>query len=210
MDVYGKISKPFWDDKPVAIVGGGPSLIGFDFERLRGAHVLALKRLIISIPWADAGFGLGEWPDKLASVQSRVYWAVAEHRISDQPPAKNITYLRRLDGTNVSEDPGSVSGATAGFGAMQVCIHKRAKRIILFGFDYDGRNGGPHQGEGTQQYERRRQQSIANWQMWAEHFRVYVEPFRRHGISVINACPQSTISCFQKATLDDGVRLLAA
>ena len=43
MEGYGKIKQPFWDDKPVAVVGGGPSLSDFDFEQLRGAHVLAIK-----------------------------------------------------------------------------------------------------------------------------------------------------------------------
>ena len=55
--MYGKIGKPFWDDKPVAVVAGGPSLVDFDFEQLRGAHVLAVKGSMFDIPWADAGFG---------------------------------------------------------------------------------------------------------------------------------------------------------
>jgi hypothetical protein len=208
MDVYGKISKPFWDDKPVAIVGGGPSMVGFDYERLRGAHVLAVKRVALSIPWADAAFGWGDLPDKINGSPSRIYWAVPEDQ-AQPPTAKNITYLHRLDGHGVSEDPGSVfGGKTSGFGAMQVCIHKRAKRVILFGFDYDGGNGGPHIGEGTAQYQRRKAQDAISWASWAEHFRVYVEPLRQLGIEVVNACPTSAIRCFQKVTQHDGIRLL--
>ena len=37
---------------------GGPSLIDFDFEQLRGATILAVKGSIFNIPWADAGFGM--------------------------------------------------------------------------------------------------------------------------------------------------------
>ena len=191
MDVYGKIAKPFWDDRPVAIVSGGPSLVGFDFERLRGAHVLAIKSTITNMPWADACFGMGDfngWRDKLDGVQSRVYWLVEE---PEKPTAKNFTFLKRLAGQSVSNDPSAIySGGTSGFGAFQVAMHKRAKRIVLFGFDYEGANAD------------------GKWLIWAEHFRVYVPAIAEAGIGVVNACPQSAISCFQKCTLDDGVSML--
>jgi len=220
MDVYGKISKPFWDDKPVAIVGGGPSLIDFDFEKLRGAHVLAVKGSIFDIPWADAGFGLDmpryhEWRDKLANVQSRVYWAVPEDQMekTGPPPSKNVTFLKRLNGENMSDDPGEIyGGGTSGFGALQIALHKRATKVILFGYDYDG----AYDAQGTtaafrhndKHYEKRRAQSWANWDAWARHFSVYVPYLNQEGISVLNACPASAITCFQKVTLEDGVAAL--
>jgi len=206
MDVYGKITKPFWDDKPVAIVGGGPSLVDFDFERLRGAHVLAIKSAIINMPWADACFGMGDfsvWRDRLDGMQSRVYWLAGE---PERSAAKNVTFLKRLDGQSLSEDPSEIySGGTSGFGAMQICIHKKAKRVVLFGFDYDGAydNGSP-----DKHAQKKRAQSEANWKIWATHFGVYVPHLNRVGISVVNACPASAISCFQKVTIDDGVEML--
>jgi hypothetical protein len=205
MDVYGKITKPFWDDRPVAIVGGGPSLVGFDFERLRGAHVLAVKGAIFNIPWADAGFGLdapryAEWRDRLGEVQSRVYWAMPEEQKVGPAPSKNVTLLKRRNGQELSDDPSEIyGGGTSGFGAMQICIHKKAKQIILFGFDYDGE---------VEKDQKRREQSLINWRKWARHFEVYVPYLTQRGIRVVNACPTSTIACFQKTTLDDGVTIL--
>ena len=220
-DVYGKIIKPFWDDRPVAIVGGGPSLVGFDYEKLRGAHVLAVKGSIFDIPWADAGFGLDmpryiEWRDKLANVQSRVYWAVPEDQLqkTGPPPSRNITFLRRLNGEEVSQDPASIyGGGTSGFGALQVALHKRAKCIILFGFDYDGGNeveraDGSGFRHNDQHYVKRRAQNAANWRIWAEYFRSFVPVLAAHGAVVLNACPHSAISCFQKLALEDGVAML--
>ena len=78
-----------------------------------------------------------------------------------------------------------------------MCIHKRARKVILFGFDYDG-NGNGHSTD------------AANWTKWAEHFSVFVAPLRVQGVDVVNACPQSTIRFFQKVQLDDGVRMLHA
>ena len=217
MDVYGKINKPYWDDKPVAVVGGGPSLIGFDFERLRGAHVLATKGSIFDIPWSDAGFGLDmprykEWRDRLANVPTRVYWAVPEDQLekTGPPPSKNVTFLKRLPGENLSDDPSEIyGGGTSGFGAVQICIHKRAKRIVLFGYDYDG-NYDAEAGfrHNDHHYERRRAQNQANWEAWATHFEVYIPFLNKHGIHIVNACPKSAIRCFQKVTLEDGVAML--
>jgi hypothetical protein len=215
--MYGKIDKPYWDDKPVAVVAGGPSLKGFDFEQLRGAHVLAVKGSMFDMPWADAGFGLDmprytEWRDRIAKLQGRIYWAVPEEWLprTGPPPSKNVTFLKRLAGEKLSADPSEIyGGGTSGFGALQICIHKRAKKIVLFGFDYDGAYDA-HLGfrHNDQHYVKKREQSAANWEMWATHFSVYVPYLNEHGITVMNACPKSAISCFQKVALEDGVAAL--
>jgi hypothetical protein len=194
--MYGKINKPYWDDRPVAVIADGSSMIDFDFEKLRGAHVLAVKGSILDIPWADAGFGLGsysDWRDKLAIVQSRVYWALPEDQL-EPPPSKNITFLKRMSGQQLSDDPSVIyDGGTSGFGAMQICIHKRAKQIVLFGFDYDGSSSAPS----------------GKWANWAEHFSVFVPYLAQQGINVVNACPSSAIRCFQKVALQDGIAICA-
>ncbi|HEV8503717.1 MAG TPA: hypothetical protein VGR63_19250 [Casimicrobiaceae bacterium] len=195
---YGRVEPPNWDT--VGIVGGGPSLIDFDFERLRGATILAVKGSLFSIPWADAGFGMdmiryGEWRDRLAGLPTRVYWAAHDGQLDPAPP-RNVTFLHRREGRAVSDDPGVVySGGTSGFGALQIALLKRAKRIVLFGFDYGGA------GESDPRRAR-------SWLIWAEQFRVFVPYLTAAGVNIVNACPHSAIPCFQKATLDDGVRAL--
>jgi len=210
-DAYGKVGSPYWDKQPVAIVAGGHSLIGFDFERLRGATILAVKGSIFDIPWADAGFGLdieryAEWRDKLADVPARVYWAVPEDQLAKTgpPPSRNVTFVKRLVGQAVSEDPSAIyGGGTSGFGALQICLHKQAKHIILFGYDYDGSF------QDNQQHDKKRAQNHENWKVWASHFEVYVPHLNKRGVHIANACPTSAIRCFQKVTLDDGVAMLS-
>ena len=189
---YGQVNKPFWDDRPVAVIGGGPSIIDFDLEQLRGAHVLAVKHAIFAAPWADAGFGMDlprlvEWWGKLANASNRIYWGMPEDAAVPPPPSRNVVFLRRKHGRGVPDDPGVIyGGGTCDFAAFQICLHKRAREIVLFGFDY---NGEP-------------------FQEWAEHFRIFVPYLTERGVSVINACPHSSISCFQKTTQQDGVAAL--
>jgi len=55
---FGSI-KDDWSDRPVALVACGPSMAGFDLNRLRGlCRIIAVKEMIFAMPWADEGFGL--------------------------------------------------------------------------------------------------------------------------------------------------------
>lgn len=45
-----------WNGHSVVVVGGGPSLRGFDWELLRGKRIIAINRAYISVPWADVFF----------------------------------------------------------------------------------------------------------------------------------------------------------
>jgi hypothetical protein len=180
---FGKVTKPYWDDRPVAIIGGGPSVQDLDLELLRGAHVLAVKDAILSVPWADASVGVGDWSDCL-DLQGRVYWARSDVVAA---PTKNITILKQVPGVpQMSDDPSVIYGVSSEFASMQICIHKRAKQIVLFGFDFEG----------------------PTWTKAAEYFSVFVPYLTKHGIDVVNACPSSSIRFFQKVGLRDGVDML--
>lgn len=217
MAEYGTVAEPWWSHKGVAIVAGGPSLKDFDFERLRGLHVLAVKGSIFDIPWADAGFGADvqrfqEWQDKLAGLPTRVYWSVWPDKVKAMPAADNITYLERVEGAEISTDPGKIfDGGTSGFGALQIAALKKATRIGLFGFDYNAPAFGADPKDfrhNDKHYTKKRQQEAASWAMWAGYFDKVEWVFRQRNINVVNACPMSSVNAFQKVTIDDAVEYL--
>ena len=128
---FSSITDPWWDDKPVAIVGGGHSLQGFDLNKLRDFHILATKGTIFDLPWADAGFGLDrpryeEWEAKLAQVGFPVYWAMPEDQGERLGPTKpgNVLFIKRTIIVDaLSSDPSQVSGGgTSGFGALGITV----------------------------------------------------------------------------------------
>ena len=47
-----------WSGRRCFIVGGGPSLKGFDFERLRGERVIAINKAFYDVPFADIVFAM--------------------------------------------------------------------------------------------------------------------------------------------------------
>lgn len=212
---WGSVTAPYWDDKPVLIVGGGASLAGFDLERLRGlGHVLAVKGSMFDIPWATAGFGLDlprylEWAHKLGDLPYPVYWAFPD----DNPPhpkvanahiPDNVVPLRRVRGDKLADTPEYVyNGGTSGFGALNLAVLKRARQICLFGFDFKQTTGEWHYNR--KHYGANRVQNPIRWREWSKRFALVAEELRYMGIDVLNASPDSALPGFYRATLDDAV-----
>lgn len=216
---FEKIGWPYWDGaKPTAIVGNGSSLKGFDLARLRSRfHVLAVKGAMFNIPWADAGFGLDlpryhEWRMMLNTVTYPVYWAVPVDQdkhvndprlVGEGPHAPCVKFVRRIDLSDLSDDPMAImSGGSSGFGALNVAYLKRASRIVLLGFDYDGDVRGFAD---TRAYIAPRDQDENRWKSWSKNFDKVKRRLETARIRVINASPQSRIPTFEKMDIESAL-----
>lgn len=210
---FGCVVPPWFDDRPVAIIGGGQSLRGFDFDRLRGrCHVIAVKGTIFDLPWACCGVGidhprLRDWREKLDAVSMPVYWGVTPEELQSYPLVrpKPVTYLRKLPEWRISDDPGAIhAGGTSGFGAIGVAVLKKAKNIFLFGFDYFAADKSFR--HNPQHYAGARQpDSPVSWAIWAYHYNAVAHALKVRGVNVQNASPDSRISAFPKVSLEQAV-----
>jgi hypothetical protein len=209
--MLGTVGPPYWDDRPVALVGGGPSLVGFDLERLRPLHVVGVKASMFDIPWADAGFGLDtltfkEWRERFAALSFPVFWAIPEHDlIGKQPQAPNVVLLKRTGRFELSRDPAVINGGgTSGYGALELALHKRANKIVLLGYDYSiPASGDFHHNE--RHYVEKRAQSPSAWKMWTKNFDKAARELPS-GVEVINASPHSQIAGFPRTAIEDGLQ----
>lgn len=199
---FGRISSsPNW--REVYLIGGGPTLHGFNFERLRGHVTVAVNDAFRYVPWASALFSLdATWIRRrraeVESFQGEVYLAVAED--FDEPLPKNAIRLLRVRGARgLSDNPSSVcmGGGNSGFGAFNLAYLKGAQRIILLGYDYchskvhwfsnyAWQSGNSHD---------------AMYYKWAQEFKYTTRQLAAKGIEVLNASWNSTISCFPKVEL---------
>jgi hypothetical protein len=209
----GVVGPPWWDDRPTLIVGTGPSLHRFDFERLRGlGHVLAVKEAVWDLPFADACFGLDlGWierrRDKLASLSMELYLAVPASTPAKARRIRNAVYLvRRRDGDLLRTDPGEVeSGGNSGFGALNLAFLKRARRIVLLGYDYDG---GRHYC--PERYTHLTPGHNARYlPRWGRNFDRTAPQLRAAGVTVLNASLTSTVMAFPRASIDEALARLA-
>lgn len=202
-----------WGGRPVAIIGGGPSLDGFDFRRLEGRFtILAVNGSIFDVPFADAGFTIDRraarnWWPRLQAIATPLYFAVPDNWLVNfaGPPTPNMSFIRRVQGTRFTRDPAMISaGGTSGFGALHFAFLKGARRITLFGFDYGSSPAGVwHHNE--QHYDFRHVQVRRDWQQWARNFDDVAPVLRVAGVEVVNASPGSAITAFPKVSLKEAL-----
>lgn len=165
----------------VYIVGGGESLIGFDFSVLRGKDVIAINKSILDVPFAKYFITMDySFVDKKSDAtifdnnEAKKYFVVALNNdyIKYQDNAyvdtrTNYRYdLSRFDEIIVSKaDSGIgasfedfVHGCNSGFSALQLAILLGYKEIYLLGIDMDADNNTHyhHRYSENLQYFRRR------------------------------------------------------
>ena len=183
------------NSKVCYIVGGGPSLTGFDFERLRGKTVIAVNYSLKYCPFAtyflsadsgvivtaaQAGFwGCDSTTTKVAIIdQGHKRYKYAKPYLC----AYDCTYEpTRIDGA-ISLDPNVfASGACSGFSALQFSVKAGFGCIHLLGIDCWAQSGRRHfYSEGNDSAAARRLDEFASYFIQASPL------LKGFGVSVIS------------------------
>jgi hypothetical protein len=203
---FGAVRRLWWQTEPTFIVGGGPSLRGFQFWRLGGRQVMGVNRAMFDAPCQvgvsiDRQFVTGYAAQLSAFGLARaLYLALGEDR-HDLPDVPCAIFLKsRGDAPGLSLDPGMVHrGSTSGYCALNVAVLLGARRIVLLGYDYTP-DGHYHDG-----YPWQRRAFDMSMPAWAHHYEAAAEHCKRIGVEVINASPTSMLTCFPKMTIDEAL-----
>lgn len=209
-----RIGPPYWNDRPVIIVGAGPSLKGFDFSRFKGlGYVVGVNEAMFDLPFASAGVSadppfMDRRAEQLRAVPFPLFLAPPEQR----EKTVEAIYLTRRSithkklGSPLSDDPTWLaSGGTSGFVALGIAYLKRATEIFLFGFDY-GRGESADIHYCPERYPR--DDNERYWRRWARAFKGTVRQLNARGITVTNASPSSEIDAYHKCSLEQAVAVL--
>jgi hypothetical protein len=182
--------KPLWLGKTVFVVGGGPSLEGFDFALLRGRHCLAINEAFVDVPWADLLFfrdyewfarnaaALADWPGLIVTVSPGA--------------ARDWPERLLLVAANTREMP---RARASGQQSVSLAIIMRAARIVLLGFDWNHDGGNYH--------DRHPAPGLKYRGGLLESWHGYRERAARAGAEIINATPDSRIGEFRAASITD-------
>lgn len=177
------------------IVGGGPSLKGFDFNALRGNHVMCCNDTFLSLPWADSVVSLDrQWirnrVRQLEAFAGRKYLC---HRHGEAvPEISDAVELEFRTEPGLSHSWEYVHGSTTGYAALNIAVLLGYRNIGVLGFDYyDG-------GHWHDEYDWTSATDAACWRQWAAAFTSMVPALRDKAIRVINYNPRSAISAFSK------------
>lgn len=205
---WSAVEAPWWDDRPVAIVGSGRSLVGFDFGSLNSPlwRTVAVKEAHNDVPWADVIVSVDlPWLTRrrevLLNLSEKLVLGMPEEGFLAShgiPGAKHVRRSRLMEG--LSDDPERVEfGATSGFFALNYTYLKRARQIGLFGFDYVT----GHYNEAL--YPWRTDHNAHYWPRWAKMFELARPQLDRAGVEVFCASPQSNVVAFDRCTPQEGV-----
>jgi len=199
-DNYTYIDPVFLGDT-IYIVGGGSSLKGFDFEKLKDKTVIAINKAFLHIPfaqvlyWSDTRFF--EWYEKEIEKFKGI-------KVTCRPQPKRNDIINLLNtGKNGLETMsyGIRDGGNSGYAAINLAYHLGAKTIILLGFDMYTVGKDTHWHDGYT--------STANTEVMSKlmvpNFDTLINPLDKRKVKVYNASPNSKLECFTKITIEESL-----
>jgi len=205
-----------WKGQPCFIVGGGPSLKGFDFERLYGAgKIIAVNKSFRDVPFADIVFFMdhdfytdvtrGDYgADALADWKAfqgrKVFLNLGAYRVDDR-----VTEIPAAGqyGLSASIGHGLYHGNNSGAGAIALAYCMGANPIYLLGFDsHPAATGETHYHEG---YGKPLAESA--YVQFTDAAREMAPRLKEAGAMVINLNPESAIRSYEFGDIDEALPL---
>lgn len=197
-----------WRGECVAIIASGPSAKGSNIDELRNRiHVIAVKKSVELCPWADVVYGCDEawWKYDAKGLPKfdglKMCYAP---RVCDAfKDIYRIDIKKNIDNI-LTDEPGVIgSGGNSGFQALNIAVQFGATGILMIGFDMHS-NGGIHW-YGNNKWLQSSNPIESNYRRWRRSFTDAAPLLAKRNIDVINAAPNSEVSCFRKATVEDAL-----
>jgi len=221
-----KIPDNYLLGKRCFLIGGGPSLKGFDFRILNGEITIGVNRVFefcnCTMNYSmDPNFSdrilqgkIDPDPNKSDEIirkwRSYLGIKVALVPIDYKKFEPDIYLIRRNreEGIYRTLKEGIFPGNNSGFGALMLAILLGANPIYLLGYDFDCSFKQTHFHTGYQSKSETTDEKVYHDQLTKlESFRKMFEKFagriRNLGISVYNLNPNSKLTCFPFKTIDD-------
>jgi len=190
-----------WENEVCYIVGGGPSLKDFEWRRLIGKNVIAINRALEVLPFVDVIFfsDLRFWKQYRQSILAhKAEYKVTFCKEAYEDAPEDLTYLKNEKRYGLESDITKIcDGKNSGYAAMNLAAHLGASLIVLLGYDMKEKGDNTHWHSGyTEGYAERKLKA------YNEAFKSIVNPLKDLNINVLNACEDSDLEYWSKATLE--------
>jgi hypothetical protein len=202
-----------WRGERAFLIGGGPSLEGFDFERLRGkGRVIAINRAFEFAPFADVLFFMDNrfylryhGKDLISNEKWNAFPGVRVFLNLSGRKYDDVYSVRKLGKTGLSNSirAGIYHGNNSGVGAINLAYALGASPIYLLGYDckFNGKKSHFHSGYNILQHE-------GSVRSFAKEFDRLNRYLKRTSARVFNLNPHSGCKAFPfgnlEEVLDDG------
>ena len=232
-DLLGEL--PLASCPRVWIVGGGPSLLGFDFSLLDGEVVFAVNRSFESVPnpscvvtmdsrfidWADNGHLGNAAHEKWLNLKCPKVCVFLKNSPGTYDESHPVYVVERDENGHPSQGRPSMVKLhdcnSSGLAALQLAWAMGAKDIRLLGFDMGTEASPDHEKDISQRDRRPRQawhhagypkvQSSDVYGKMAPMFEPFAEAMAKEDVKV-TLYGTSTLECFEKKPIEDAVEAL--
>lgn len=208
-----KLSDGAWRGSRCFLIGGGPSLRGFDFSLLRGERIIAINRAIEFVPFAELFYSMDwsfyrgifrkKYGEQLFIAYQRFSGIRCWLNLGNYGYGPEVYSLRGLHSecfpTTLAK--GIFSGSNSGYGALMIASCLGASPIYLLGYDlkYDGQRTHFHAGYAAM----RSSGNDARMKRFKLHFEKIAPKIKAHGDRVINLNRDSALRCFEFSSISE-------
>lgn len=203
-----------WAGRPCFIVGGGPSLVNFDWTRLKGVRTIGINRAferfdptvmfsmdLRFLGWLERAEYGKEVTAKFNACPSYkvfmvTYCASLRHDLFIVPVKGN--YMQGMHEFTSTLREGIGHGNNSGYAALNLACCWQANPIYLLGFDmkHEGARTHWHNGHIITQLQ-------SSLDSYVNHFNRAARCIRRTGAKVVNLNPDSALRCFEFGSIDE-------
>lgn len=204
LPLWPTLSDGDWKGGPCFIVGGGPSLRGFDFLRLPADRTIVVNRAFESMPQAAILFSMDSFYYREATrkpaTDPRQFPGLKVWLDTHGFPFQNVLLVKSRGECGLSESLklGLYHGANSGYGAVGLAACLGANPIYLLGFDLNPSRWLEHFHSGYVMKTAR--EKVARY---IKNFEALAPLLEARGVNVRNLSPTSALECFQKVPVDE-------
>lgn len=214
-NMFWRMPSRIWSGRTVYIIGGGPSLEGFDWEPLQKERVIGCNDAYQLGQWVDVCcFGDLVWytdfhQEQLQSFSGLICSFAADPSEVDSYAKRRVRWLKRNCTPNVLETRTQRIGwyGHTGASAINLAIQFGAKRIVLLGFDMKMKKdkGNWHTNRknfsGMKDGQGPRPALYKRFTKGLVLLKAHVDAFG--GIEILNAGPDSALEIWPKVELKE-------
>lgn len=187
-----------WPGADVFLVAGGPSLTGFDWERLRGRKIIAVNRAFEVLSFAQViyftDYRFFEW-HRDGILAHPAHWKIAGNNRVTDPRIRRLTTKGK---GGLSTDPAVLHhGANSGYAAINLAVLMGAARLILLGYDLGWHKGRDHWHENHLVPSRETQ-----LERMLPFYETLPAALADAGVEVVNCSPISRLTMFTQCDID--------
>lgn len=202
-----------WKNQRCFIIGGGPSLEGFNFKQLKNEKIIAINKAFVDVPFAEIQFAVDrqfqDWildPEKGGEKMSKAhaFWSNFKgHKVWLKMPGniyKNgieFVNLAGHEGISTSLEEGIYDGSNSGYAAINLAIALGANPIYLLGYDMKHKGKKSHYHEGYP-----KPQTDNQLKLFSKKFPKLAKLAEEKGIKIINLNKDSALKCFEFESIE--------